>query len=111
MILSLQKGGIGVTAGLPYRSNSNRCPVLPSIILPSVYTRFPDTNVWAMVEENVYPSKGDQPHLDKILSFDTVYGRSRSTSTKSAQYPSRINPLLSIWNNSAVLCAVFCTTC
>ena len=37
-----------------------------------------------MVDENVVPSKGDQPHLYKILSLETVCALFASIKTKSA---------------------------
>src|SRR3546814_3692547 len=64
-----------------------------------------------MVEVNVCPSNGDQPHLDRMLSRLTVYGLLRSANTRSAQYPSRIKPLSATWKQVATLCAVFCTSC
>src|SRR5690606_41569583 len=94
-----------------YRSNVRRCPVDSSLKFPSEYTRLPETKVCTMEDLNVCPSNGDQPHLDKMVCLVTVCGRFRSTSTKSAQYPSRINPRRSNRKQRAVLCAVFSTIC
>jgi len=38
-----------------------------------------------MVDENVVPSKGDHPHLYKILSLETVCDLVVSINTKSAK--------------------------
>ena len=52
--------------------------------MPLLYIKFPFTKVCVMVDENVVPSKGDHPHLYKMLSLETVCGLFISIKTISA---------------------------
>jgi hypothetical protein len=52
---------------------------------PLLYIKFPFTKVCVIVDEKVVPSKGDQPHLYKILSLETVCDLFISIKTISAK--------------------------
>src|SRR5690554_4297666 len=75
-----------------YLSNSNNCPFASATTSPLWKTTLPFSIVVLTLDESVSPSKGDQPHLYRILSDETVYGLLGLTNTRSAKYPSRINP-------------------
>ena len=94
-----------------FLDNFSLCPFTSSRNVSFSYTKCPDTMVWVIFERNCIPSKGDQPHLERMFSLLTVQGLSKSTKTRSAWNPGRINPRLSISKINATLCAAFYAIC